>query len=60
MLWGHSESVAQRPGWAEVRAVQQNQVFVLNADIVSRWGPRVVDFVESISSYASQLNLEHA
>lgn len=54
------ESVAQRPGWAEVRAVQQNQVFVLNADIVSRWGPRVVDFVESISSYASQLNLEHA
>ena len=53
-------SVAQRPGWAEVRAVQQNQVFVLNADIVSRWGPRVVDFVESISSYASQLNLEHA
>lgn len=54
------EQVAQRPGWSEVRAVQQNQIYVLDADIASRWGPRVADYVEAIGGYVAQLNLVNA
>jgi iron complex transport system substrate-binding protein len=58
-FYGESpETVAQRPGWDVVTAVREGNVIGLNSDIVSRWGPRVVEFAESISdalaSYVSQ------
>ena len=33
--------VARRPGWAAMPAVQDSDIFGLNDDIASRWGPRV-------------------
>ncbi len=51
------EEVAQRPGWSQITAVELNQIFVLDPDISSRWGPRVVDFVEDIGADVSQLSL---
>ena len=39
-------TVAERPGWDQLRAVQNGNVIELNDDIVSRWGPRLVDFFE--------------
>lgn len=44
------DTVAARPGWDALSAVGAGNVFELNDDIVSRWGPRVVDFVESIAN----------
>lgn len=41
-----AESVAARPGWDAIAAVQNGGVIELDDDIVSRWGPRVVDFLE--------------
>ena len=41
-------TVAARPGWAELSAVTNGGVVPLNADIASRWGPRVVDLVETV------------
>src|SRR5690606_35913136 len=38
-------TVADRPGWADLQAVQDDGVITLDDDIVSRWGPRVVDFL---------------
>ncbi|MGJ7442378.1 ABC transporter substrate-binding protein [Aquipuribacter sp. MA13-6] len=43
------ETIAARPGWAEVDAVADGDVVVVDADESSRWGPRVVDFVESVA-----------
>lgn len=40
--------VDKRPGWADVPAVKNGDVFELNADIASRWGPRLVDLVNAV------------
>ena len=47
----HSETpevVAARDGWGQLKAVTNNQVIALPADIPSRWGPRIVEFVKVI------------
>ncbi|MGD0853751.1 MAG: ABC transporter substrate-binding protein [Acidimicrobiales bacterium] len=36
-----ASSVAQRPGWSKIAAVQDHEVIALNDDIASRWGPRL-------------------
>jgi iron complex transport system substrate-binding protein len=43
-----AETVAARPGWDALSAVQNGNVVELDDDIASRWGPRVVDFLEVI------------
>lgn len=40
------ESVADRPGWQNLTAVQQGAVFALDSDLVLRPGPRMVDGLE--------------
>ncbi len=42
------EIVAARDGWGNMKAVTREQVVVLPADVPSRWGPRLVDFVKAI------------
>lgn len=44
-----AETVAERPGWGVLTAVQEGHVYELDSDLASRWGPRVVDFARSIS-----------
>ncbi len=41
----NAEVVAERPGWDQLSAVKNANVIELNDDVVSRWGPRLVDFV---------------
>jgi iron complex transport system substrate-binding protein len=43
------DSVAQRPGWAATSAVSTGSVFIIDDDVASRWGPRVVDYVELVA-----------
>ena len=43
-------SIAERPGWDQLTAVQSGNVIELNDDVVSRWGPRIVAFVEAIAA----------
>ena len=43
------EVVAQRAGWSELTAVRDGHVYVLDEDIASRWGPRVVDLMREIA-----------
>jgi iron complex transport system substrate-binding protein len=40
---------ASRPGWRTITAVQDGHVVAVDADISSRWGPRVVDFVRLVA-----------
>lgn len=49
------ESVAQRPGWGEISAVANDNVFTVDADLASRWGPRIVDYARSIAEHVQQL-----
>ncbi|HEU4319292.1 MAG TPA: ABC transporter substrate-binding protein [Acidimicrobiia bacterium] len=49
-FYGESaETVAARPGWEVLSAVQDGYVVELDSDVASRWGPRVVDFAQSVS-----------
>ena len=48
------ETVAARPGWANLKAVTGSRVVVVDADISSRWGPRVVDYVKDIAAVVTQ------
>ena len=46
---GSLEVVAARPGWSELDAVQGERVLVFSADVTSRWGPRMVEMLETVS-----------
>jgi len=43
-----AETLAARPGFADLTAVREGHVVLLSDDIASRWGPRVVDLLRSI------------
>ena len=43
-----AETFAARPGFANLKAVTGGNVVLLDDDIASRWGPRVVDFLRTI------------
>ena len=42
------ETVAARPGWADMSAVVNGNVFAMDDDIASRWGPRVVEYAQQV------------
>ena len=41
-------TVSARPGWSVLTAVKDKHIILLNADIASRWGPRVVDLLRDV------------
>lgn len=43
-----AETVGARAGWADVAAVKDGRIYALDADIASRWGPRIVDLVAEL------------
>jgi iron complex transport system substrate-binding protein len=44
------ESVAARPGWDAMRAVVNGNVIPMDDDVASRWGPRIVDYIEQVGA----------
>jgi iron complex transport system substrate-binding protein len=42
-------TVSRRPGWSVLSAVKDKHIISLNADIASRWGPRVVDLLQDVA-----------
>ena len=45
----NGETVAARPGWDGLKAVVNGNVVTMDDDIASRWGPRVVDYAQSVA-----------
>jgi iron complex transport system substrate-binding protein len=43
------ESVAERPGWAEIKAVQEGNLFPFDSDLLDRPGPRLVEGLETLA-----------
>jgi len=50
-----AETIAARPGWDQLTAVAAERVIELDDDIASRWGPRVVDLLETIVEAVEQV-----
>jgi cobalamin transport system substrate-binding protein len=42
-------SVAGRPGWSGIAAVRTHSVVAIDDSVASRWGPRVVAFVQAVA-----------
>ncbi len=47
-------TVADRPGWSSISAVQHHRVVLANDDVASRWGPRIVQFARTVARIAKQ------
>ena len=41
-------TIAARPGWENLTAVNTGRIVELDDDVASRWGPRIVDFLQII------------
>ncbi|NEK86523.1 ABC transporter substrate-binding protein [Blastococcus saxobsidens] len=42
-------TVAERPGFGTLTAVQEGRVLEASDDVASRWGPRIADFAEAVA-----------
>ncbi len=47
------EDIVARPGWDTMTAVANDNVVQVDADIASRWGPRIVEFMQVIADAIS-------
>jgi len=45
------ETVKARPGWGSVSAVKNDRIYVIDTDIVSRPGPRLVEALTTLAGY---------
>jgi iron complex transport system substrate-binding protein len=50
-----AKAVAARPGWDTIAAVKTGEIVRLDDSIASRWGPRIVNFVQAVSSALKHL-----
>ncbi|MFC4119238.1 ABC transporter substrate-binding protein [Nonomuraea zeae] len=50
----NKDTLAKRPGWKNLSAIKNDQVILLDDDLASRWGPRVVQLAESIGAAVSK------
>lgn len=45
--------IAARPGWDSISALINDQVIVIPSDISSRWGPRFIEYIETMAELAN-------
>lgn len=43
------EEIKSRPGWSDIPAIQNDKVFAVDGDLISRPGPRIVDGLEELA-----------
>lgn len=50
----NADTVAKRPGWDTMTAVEKDRVHPLDDDIASRWSPRLVEFVRVVADAVAE------
>jgi iron complex transport system substrate-binding protein len=45
-----AKTLAERPGWSSIAAVRSGTIVRIDDSIASRWGPRVVQFVQAVAA----------
>jgi iron complex transport system substrate-binding protein len=48
-FWGSFDQVKTRPGWDAVSAVQNDRLYTIDADIIARPSPRIVNALETLA-----------
>jgi iron complex transport system substrate-binding protein len=49
------EEIKKRPGWKNIKAVKNNNIFKINQDIIVRPGPRNIDAIKEINNYINKV-----
>ena len=49
------DTVKARTGFAGITAVRNSQIYPLDDDVASRWGPRIADLVQAIADAVAQV-----
>jgi iron complex transport system substrate-binding protein len=49
------ESLADRPGWDAMTAVQNGAIVELDADLASNWGPRIVLLLQTVADVVMEM-----
>jgi iron complex transport system substrate-binding protein len=49
-----AETVAERPGWDRITAVEEGAVVELDEDVASRWGPRIVELLRTVGDAVAE------
>jgi iron complex transport system substrate-binding protein len=50
-----ADTVRARAGWSSITAVSKGQIYALDDDIASRWGPRTVELVKSVADAVAKV-----
>lgn len=50
-----ADDIAGRPGWDQLTAVAEGHMVEVDKDIASRWGPRVVDYLQTLADARAEL-----
>lgn len=46
-----AQTVSKRSGWQDITAVKEDKILEIDADIASRWGPRLVDLMILVGNF---------
>lgn len=49
-VWTPLDQIKARPGWSNVPAIKNNDLYLMDGDLVSRPGPRIVQGLEELAS----------
>jgi len=44
-----AEDISSRPGWNQIDAVENDRIYSIDDDLISRYGPRIVDGLEELA-----------
>jgi iron complex transport system substrate-binding protein len=53
-----ADTVAARPGWDAIAAVANGGVVEMDDDVASRWGPRIVDYMQAVADAVQRVALQ--
>ncbi|MCW4005016.1 MAG: ABC transporter substrate-binding protein [Candidatus Bathyarchaeota archaeon] len=48
-FWGSFDEVSHRDGWSNIPAIQNNDLYTINGDLINQPGPRQVDALEALA-----------
>jgi len=54
------QTVAARAGWGAIAAVKHGEVIGVDDDVSSRWGPRIVDFLQLLAPHVREVEAQAA
>jgi iron complex transport system substrate-binding protein len=53
-----ADDVAERSGWQDITAVDEGNIVTVDADVASRWGPRLPQFITTVAEASAAVTAD--